>query len=139
MKKLILSALLIVGITAFAQEGRKPGSGKNKMTTEQRVDFQLKKMTKDLDLNEKQAADVKALVTKQVQKMEEKRAQIRADKQKDRAEMKANMEKEKELMSAEMKKILTADQYAKWEKLRDEKRQKMEERIQDRMEERKEK
>lgn len=134
MKKLFVAALLVVGITAFAQEREGRRSGKEKLTSEQKVDFQVKKMTKDLELTEKQASEVKTIVAKQVQKREAKRAEIKADKEKDRAEMKANMEKEQAAVSADLKKILTPEQYAKWEKNREEKKEKMKERMRERKE-----
>jgi hypothetical protein len=132
MKKLFVAALLVVGITAFAQEkeGRRPG--KDRLTTEEKVELQVKKMTKDLDLNEKQASEVRILATKQAQKREQKRAELKADKEKDRAERIANMQKEEAAVGAEMKKILTPEQFAKWEKIRDERKEKMKEKIQDR-------
>jgi len=77
-------------------------------------------MTKDLDLNEKQTKDVRALVTKQVQKREAKRKEMENLKTKMREDMKA----EKEAVSVEMKKILTTEQYTKWEKNREEKNRK---------------
>jgi protein CpxP len=135
MKKLFVAALLVVGLTSFAQEkeGRRHG-GKERLTSEQKVDLQVKKMTKDLDLNEKQATEVRAMVTQQVQKRDEKRAELKADKTKQLEEMKANMEKEQAAISADMKKILTAEQYAKWEKIRDERKEKMKAKMQERRE-----
>jgi len=122
MKKLIVAALLVVGLTTYAQEKEGRKAGKEKLTTEQKVNLQVKKMTKDLDLNEKQTKDVRALVTKQVEKREDIKAQIQA---------------EKEAVSVEMKKILTAEQYAKWEKNREEKIENFKEKMSERKEKRK--
>ena len=122
MKKLIVAALLVVGLTTYAQEKEGRRVGKEKLTSEQKVNLQVKKMTKDLDLNEKQTKDVRALVTKQVEKREDIKAQIQA---------------EKEAVSVEMKKILTAEQYAKWEKNREEKIENFKEKMSERKEKRK--
>ena len=122
MKKLIVAALLVVGLTTYAQEKEGRKAGKEKLTTEQKVNLQVKKMTKDLDLNEKQTKDVRALVTKQVEKRED---------------IKAQMQAEKEAVSVEMKKILTAEQYAKWEKNREEKIENFKEKMSERKEKRK--
>ena len=122
MKKLIVAALLVVGLTTYAQEKEGRKAGKEKLTTEQKVNLQVKKMTKDLDLNEKQTKDVRALVTKQVEKREDIKAQIQA---------------EKEAVTVEMKKILTAEQYAKWEKNREEKIENFKEKMSERKEKRK--
>ena len=122
MKKLIVAALLVVGLTTYAQEKEGRRAGKEKLTSEQKVNLQVKKMTKDLDLNEKQTKDVRALVTKQVEKREA---------------IKIQMQAEKEAVSVEMKKILTAEQYAKWEKNRDEKIENFKEKMSERKEKRK--
>jgi Spy/CpxP family protein refolding chaperone len=122
MKKVIVAALLVVGLTTYAQEKEGRRSGKEKLTSEQKVNLQVKKMTKDLDLNEKQTKDVRALVAKQVEKREA---------------IKVQMEAEKEAVSVEMKKILTAEQYAKWEKNREEKIENFKEKMSERKEKRK--
>lgn len=134
MKKLLVVALLVVGLTTFAQEKEGRRAGKERLTSEEKVDLHVKKMTKDLDLNEKQANEVRAIAKKQVEKREAKKAEMKNIKEKQRAEMKTNMEKEQAALSADMKKILTADQFAKWEKMRDERKGKMKERIQERRE-----
>ena len=122
MKKLIVAALLVVGLTTYAQEKEGRRAGREKLTLEQKVDLQVKKMTKDLDLNEKQTKDVRALVTKQVEKREA---------------IKIQMQAEKEAVSVEMKKILTPEQYVKWEKNREEKIENFKEKMSERKEKRK--
>ena len=122
MKKVIVAALLVVGLTTYAQEKEGRRAGREKLTSEQKVDLQVKKITKDLNLNEKQTKDVRALVAKQVEKREA---------------IKAQMQAEKEAVSVEMKKILTAEQYAKWEKNREEKIENFKEKMSERKEKRK--
>ena len=137
MKKVIVAALLVVGITAFAQEKEGRTAGKEKLTTEQKVDFQVKRLTKDLDLNEKQTKDVKVLVAKEVEKREARKAEMEGLKAKKREEMKANMEAEQAAVSEDMKKILTPEQFAKWEKIRDERKENFKEKMAERKEKRK--
>lgn len=137
MKKVIVAALLVVGLTTYAQEKEGRRAGREKLTSEQKVDLQVKKMTKDLDLNEKQTKDVRALVTKQVEKREAKRKEMEDFKTKKREDLKAQMKAEKEAVSIEMKKILTTEQYAKWEKNRDEKIENFKEKMSERKEKRK--
>lgn len=136
MKKLFLVALLVVGMTTFAQEQR--GERKERFTPEQRVDFQIKKMTKDLNLDEKQAEQVKVLLTQEAKKREAKRAEMEAKKAEQARPSKEEMEARKsemkanqEAMKAEMKKILSADQYTKWEQKQEERKDKMVERMKD--------
>lgn len=137
MKKLFLAALLVVGLTAFAQEREGRKAGREKLTTEQKVDFQVKKLTKDLNLNDKQAKEVRALVTKEVEKREAKRAEIKEIKAKKREDMKAKIQAEQEAVSADMKKILTPEQYTKWEKIREERKENFKEKMSERRERRK--
>lgn len=132
MRKVLVAALLVVGITAFAQEAQVKKSGRERLSSEQRVDFKVKKLTKDLNLNEKQAEQVKALVTKEVQKRDAKRAEMKEDKEKNKEEMRANMEKEKAIVTSEMQKILTPEQFSKWQQNREEKKEKMKEKMSER-------
>ena len=129
MKKVFLAVLLVVGLTTFAQE--KEGR-KEKLTPEQKVDFQVKRMTKDLDLNEKQAKEVRVLVTKEVTKREAKRAKKKEDKAQERSEMKAEILANQAAMGSDMKKILTAEQYTKWEKNREERKANFKEKMAER-------
>ena len=123
MKKVFLLALLVVGFTTFAQEKR--GERKEKLSTEERVELHVKKLTTDLSLNEKQAQEVKDLMAKQAEKREAKRAEMKALKEEraqqarpSKEEMVARIaatKKEHEAYKAEMKKILTEEQYSKWQ------------------------
>jgi periplasmic protein CpxP/Spy len=122
MKKVFLAVLLVVGVTTFAQEGKSARGEREKLTTEQQVELQTKKMKLELDLNDKQTAEVKKIVEKEVTKREAKRAEMQAKKTKGEKPSKDEMFKMKNEMldakiahKAEMKKILNADQYTKWE------------------------
>lgn len=136
MKKVFLIALLVVGITAFAQKKNEKRPNGDKFTKEQKIDLQVKKMTTDLDLNENQSSQIKDLVAKEVEKREAKRAKMKEDKTQDRAAMKAEMETNQAAMSSEMKKILTPEQFSKWEKMREERKEKMKEKMSERREKR---
>ena len=128
MKKLFLALLLLVGITTWAQGKRERRPEGDRLTKEEKVDIQVKRMTKDLDLNEKQAKEVRTLVTKEVEKREAKRAEMTEEKKAKREAMKTEMKEAQAAHSAEMKKILTPEQFAKWEKMREERKDKLKER-----------
>ena len=137
MKKLILAVALVISSLTFAQERRG-----EKLTPEQQSDLHVKKMTLDLDLNEVQQKEVKAILLEQAQKREAKMAEFKANKEKgekpsadEKFEMKSKMLDEQIEMKAKIKKILTAEQYKKWE----EKQEKRGEMRNDKMEKRKEK
>lgn len=134
MKKLLVQALLVVGLTTFAQEKGKRGDFKE-MTPEQRTEMQVKKMTKELDLNETQQKQVKELLDSQKDEraaIMEKRKEIKEISEKatkeQREEMKATMDKNREAIKLKMKSILTDEQYKKWESNMDNKKEKMENR-----------
>ena len=132
MKKVLMAALLVVGITAFAQEKEGKRAGREMLTPEQKVELHVKKLDKDLDLTDKQTEQVKALVAKQIQKREEKRKEIQESKDKKREEFKAQAQADQAAMASEMKKILTPEQFTKWEKNREDKIEKMKEKMADR-------
>lgn len=139
MRKLVVVALLVVGMTTFAQVGKKRGEGKDKLPPEQRVEKQVEKMSKDLSLNEKQTAQIKELLTKENAERQAKKADMEAKKAdgtkptaEERKDMKAKMDEKITIHKAEMKKILTADQYSKWDQKFEERKEKMKEKIMDR-------
>ncbi|GEC77517.1 hypothetical protein [Flavobacterium aquatile] len=122
MKNVFLAIALVLGLTTFAQEGKPARGEREKLTTEQQVELQTKKMKLELDLNDKQTADIKKIVEKQVAKREAKRAEMQAKREKGEKPSKDQMFQMKSEMldaqiahKAEMKKVLTAEQYTKWD------------------------
>ena len=132
MKKVLLAILLFVGITAIAQEKKAPRAEGKKLTPEQKVDFQVKRLTKDLNLNETQAKEIRVLVTKEVEKREAKIAEMKKKKEQNKEERMAEHKEQQVAFATDMKKILTPDQFSKWEKSREESKAKMKERISER-------
>jgi protein CpxP len=131
MKKLLVAALLVVGMTTFAQEQVK--EQKAPMTTEQKVESQVKRMTKEFNLNDKQVQEIKTIVAKEVEMKAAAKADMEARKASGvkltKEEVKARKAKSQEdeiAMDANMKKILNADQYAKWAQKQQERKEKME-------------
>jgi len=123
MKKLFLAALLVVGFTTFAQEQKeKPQRPETeKLSPEQRSQLQLKKITKDLNLNADQQAQVQKLIVEQSAKREALRAKIKETRDshekpsaEDRAMMIDEMKDGKKAMDDKLKSILTPEQFEKW-------------------------
>lgn len=135
MKNLFLAILMIATVTSFAQ-GRK--GEKSKMSSEDRVEFQVKRMKKNLNLNETQSAQVTTLLTEQAKKRDAKRAEMQAKKeagkpsQEEREAMKVKMQGEQNALKEQMKKILTPEQFSKWESNREEKKEKFLEKARER-------
>ncbi|WP_228012013.1 hypothetical protein [Flavobacterium hungaricum] len=65
MKKLLIAALLFVGIASFAQERRE------RLTPEQRNEKQLQKLTSELSLDANQQTQVKQLLAERSAKAEQ--------------------------------------------------------------------
>jgi hypothetical protein len=129
MKSVVLTTLFLLNLTCFAQvEKPKMEERKAKMeklesfTPEQQAELQLKKMTLDLSLDTKQQEQLKKVLLNQAKKREATRSEIKSRKEKgeklskdERFAMKSKMLDEKLALKEEMKKILTADQFKKWE------------------------
>jgi len=134
MKKLIIALVLAMGLTGFAQE-----ANKEKMTTEQRQQKQLQKLTKELTLDAKQQEEVGKIIAEKSAKAQDLKAQKGARKasgekmtKEERAAFKTAVQAEKTDTEAKMKAILSADQYQKWLNIREENKEKMQEKMQER-------
>ena len=144
MKKLIIAALLVVGISAFAQDRKEIGNRPNKpemekMSPEQRTELMVKKMTLDLDLNAKQQEQVKQIIAEQGAKREAMRAERMAKKEdetkqksQDQFAMKNKMLDEQIVVQNKMKSILTPAQFEKWNSQKEKRQGKFQERHQGR-------
>lgn len=119
MKTWILATVMMFGLAVNAQHR---GDKQDRLKPEQRAELRAKEMTLALNLNDKQQKDVKALLLDRSKKAEATMAQHKAAKASgkkltadERFAMRSRMLDEKIAMKAEMKKILTAEQFSKWE------------------------
>lgn len=142
MKKLVFVAVLLVGFLTFAQEKAEQKrerkarmENRESLSPEQQAEIQVKRMTLQLDLNTKQQGEIKKIVLEQAKKREAKKAQWKANKEAgktiskdEKFAIKNEALDEQIAMKAEMKKILTADQFSKWEANHAERKDKMESR-----------
>ncbi|MET0760558.1 MAG: hypothetical protein ABWZ56_09070 [Flavobacterium sp.] len=127
MKRLIVAALLIVGITSFAQESKeKPQRTQmEQLNPEQRNQLRLKRLTLDLDLDASQQKEMSKIIAEQSAKREAAMAERKAIKDAgkkltpdERFAKQNKMLDEKIAMKARMKKILNAEQFEKWDKMK---------------------
>lgn len=121
MKKLIIAAVLMIGMTSFAQE--KPAGEKGhkmeRLTPAQRNEKHLQKLTSELSLNEKQQKEVGTMLAEQSAKREAKHEERKKLTEAQRDERKAEMEAN----DAKIKAILTPEQTKKWEELKAKKKE----------------
>ena len=130
MKKLIIVALLVVGMTSFAQNKKEIGSRHHrdemeKFTPEQQNQLMLKKMTLELDLNASQQKEMSKIIAEKSDKRQARIKEMKANKNSNTKstsdEMfarKNRMLEEKIAMKDRMKKILNPEQYKKWEDMK---------------------
>lgn len=129
MRTWILAAVMMMGVTVMAQHGERRHEP---LKPEQKAELASKKMTLALNLNEKQQKDVQKLFLDKAKKNEQTRAQRKADeaagKKPTADERYAMMNRrldEKIALKAEMKKVLTAEQFTKWENMKNERHAKI--------------
>jgi protein CpxP len=131
MKKLLIAALLVIGLSTFAQERKERPNRDNskasreKLTPEQRSEKHLKNLTTDLNLNEKQQEQVGKIIAEQGAKREA----FKTNKKAEHEAMKGKMQEEKAAMDAKMKAILTPEQMEKWKANNEKRRAKIKERM----------
>lgn len=139
MKNVVMAIVMLVGFSGFAQEKQPDARHKRdrvELTPEQRNDLRLKELTLKLDLNSSQQKEMAKVIAEQ----ETKRAAVREEmkskreaKQKPTADevyaMQSKRLDEQIAHKARMKKLLNADQFAKWEKMQGEKREHMQKRM----------
>ena len=129
MKRMITVLFLALGLSTFAQER---GEGRKDLSNEEMATLSAKRLAMQLDLNEDQEMKLKTLYMTRMETMKEGReenAEKRADMMEKRDEMREmreevreKRENESEEMKAELQKILTADQFQKWEQLQEKRR-----------------
>ncbi len=135
MKKLFVTAVLLISLTAFAQErkrNQKEVVTVEKITPEQRTEKHLQNLTTKLNLSSVQREQIKVLISERDTKRREnkiKREERKANQsqrtQEERQEFKKIMLEEKEAMENKMNTILSKEQYEKWESLRKKNKSKM--------------
>ena len=143
MKKMILAIALVATTLTFAQDRKARGE---KLTPEQQTELQVKKMTLDLDLDAKQQKEIKTILLEQAKKREAKMAEMKAKREKgkkpsadEKFEMKNKMLDNQIENKAQMKKILKPEQFAKWEEKQSDRKKNQSERVQNRIEKRRDK
>ena len=111
MKKIVLSAaFVILGTFAMAQQTPMMNK-KDPAQMEQKRQEKLKMMQTELNLTNAQVAQIKALQDKKMAEKQQNAPQMQAERKAKMEAMKARQEQ----WNAEMRKILTPEQYQKWE------------------------
>jgi hypothetical protein len=132
MKKLVVVAVLLLSVVAFAQEKRKKGP---EMSPEKKVELQLARLKIELDLSEKQTADLRNVINEHQQKRAKLRAEFGAKKDSldkpspaQREQMKKIKAEDKKAFEEHLKKILTPTQFETWQQNKEARKNKRKER-----------
>ena len=116
MKKFILAAFaLVFSMSIFAQQPQR--GERREFKPEEMATFQADRMKKELDLNEEQYKALYNFYLKRNEEMKKERAKFQEGQQIDREALRAEMVKRQEAQNAEFKKILTPEQYKKYEEM----------------------
>ena len=132
MKTWILAIMMMTGVVMNAQHGERKTDRMahnkerhEKLTPEQRTELKSKQLTLALTLSDKQQKEVQKLILDRENKKQALIAQQRANKEAgkeatadERFAMKSKMLDEQIAMQREMKKILTPEQFEKFEKIK---------------------
>lgn len=129
MKTWILGAMMMAGVIATAQEKKERPEH---LKPEQRVELHVKQMDLALDLTDKQQKDIEKLFLERAKKSEQLKATHKANKDAgkkltadEKFAMKSKRLDEQIAMKTEMKKILNAEQFTKWENMKKKRHGKM--------------
>ena len=111
MKKIVFSAAFVVmGTFAMAQQTPMMNK-KDPAQMEQKRQEKLKMMQAELNLTSAQVAQIKVLQDKKIAERKQNASQMQEQRKAKMEAMKARQEE----WNAEMRKILTPEQYTKWE------------------------
>ena len=129
MKTWILAMAMMIGVGVNAQDKRERPEP---LKPEQRAEIQAKKMTLALDLNEKQQKDIQKILLDTNKKSGEFRTQRKANKEAgkkptadERFAMENKMLDDRIARQREFKKILTPEQFEKFQAMKKDRHEKM--------------
>jgi len=116
MKKLLLAAVaLMFSVSMFAQQPQR--GERREFKPEEMATRMADGMKKELNLNDEQYKSVYNLYLKRGEEMKARRDKGQQGQQVSREARREEMKKNQEAMNAELKRILTAEQYTKYEEM----------------------
>ena len=116
MKKLFFTAVaLMFSVSMFAQQPQR--GERREFKPEEMATRMADGMKKELNLNDEQYKSVYNLYLKRGEEMKARRDKGQQGQQVSREARREEMKKNQEAMNAELKKILTAEQYTKYEEM----------------------
>lgn len=131
----MIIAIVLMSFVGFAQD-KEVKTRKPPLTAEQRTELRVKELTLQLDLTAAQQKEIKQVLLETEKKRDAVREELIAKRKsgvkptdQERFDMKNKALDEKIALRDQMKKILKPEQFAKWEESREQKAQKMKQRL----------
>lgn len=116
MKKILFAAVALMFSVALFAQGPQRGE-RREFKPEEMATRMADGMKKELSLNDEQYKSVYNLYLKRGEEMKARRDKGQQGQQVDREARREEMKKQQEAMNAELKKILTPEQYTKFEEM----------------------
>jgi protein CpxP len=120
MKKLFLASTFLISVLGFSQTSNE---GSKKSVVEKQTELNVKRLTLELDLTPAQQEKIKPLIAAEMEQKDLKRVSFINKKEQgivvsedEKHDLRMKLLDDEIAKKAKMKEILTADQYAKWEK-----------------------
>ena len=131
MKKLFIAALMMVGMTSFAQEA-KPMRVNNEISSEQKIERDMKRLSVELNLEATQQKEMQIVLNEGVSKRAEMTKEFNVKRPTSTPKAADVSEKRKMMLTefetvenAKLQKILTPEQFSKYQKIKMEREEKM--------------
>lgn len=112
--KRIISLLVVTVILSTALFAQQRGP-KEQLTPEKQAEQTIKKLHAELQLTEKQQAELKTWYTALYQNKKDDFEKMKQERESMREKMQDKIKKDKEATDAKLKKVLTAEQYKKYQ------------------------
>ena len=123
MKKILAVMLCLLATSAFAQGFGGGQGGQRQFNPDQMATRQADRIKEACGLNDEQYGKIKEYYKKQQEEMMKQFQQNQGQGQERPRMSREDMEKRREAQTAELKKILTEEQYAKYEEMQKQQRQ----------------
>lgn len=132
VKTLVLAAVLCVSALGYADSSDPLVKKEQKTTPEQRIEKRIEKMKKNLNISDAQATEIRSLLTNSKTQLQDRIAKMKAAPEADRALLRNDIKSSRISTHNQILHILTPEQRAKAETLREAKKDKIKEKRQHR-------
>lgn len=127
IKLLLLAAVIGISSISYADSGDWLAKDKQKMTTEQRIEKRIERMKKNLNISDAQASEIRTILTNTKNQLQDRIEKMKSAPPSDKAAIRNELKSARLSTHNEILRILTPEQRAKAESMREEMKGKMKE------------